>query len=103
MILYMVGKLTPNSSYLTRRLVQSVSGRGYFRTVPSQNGDKIITSPPPPQSLNGSRGGRYGDFNLLRAAITTKKVEMFQAVMTTISDKLTEEEVRRCTLVEVAY
>ena len=52
MIPYMVGKLAPNSSYLTRRLVKYVSGRGSFRTVPSQNGDKIVTSPPPPQSLN---------------------------------------------------
>ena len=48
MILYMVGKLAPNSSHLTRGLVRYVSGRDYFRTVPSQNGDKIVTSPPPP-------------------------------------------------------
>ena len=34
--------------------VDQVSGRGYFRTVPSQNGGKLVTSPPPPQSLNGS-------------------------------------------------
>ena len=26
----------------------SVSGRDYFRTVLSQNGDKLVTSPPPP-------------------------------------------------------
>ena len=55
MVPYMVGQLAPNSSHLTRGLVKYVSGRGYFRTVPSQNGDKIVTSPPPPpQSLNGS-------------------------------------------------
>ena len=47
MIHYMVGKLAPNSSHLTRGLVKHVSGRGYFRTVPSQNGDKILISPPP--------------------------------------------------------
>ena len=47
-ILYMVGKLAPNSSHLNRGLVKYVSGKGYFRTVPSQNGDKIITFPPPP-------------------------------------------------------
>ena len=47
MIPYMVGKLAPNSSHLTRRLVKYVSGRGYFRAVPSQNGDKYVTSPPP--------------------------------------------------------
>ena len=44
-----------------------------------------------------------GGFSLLHKAIETEKTEMFQAVMTTIADKLTEEEVRRCTVVEVAY
>ena len=44
----MVGKLVPNSSHLTRRLVKYVPGRGYFRAVSSQNGDKLVTSPPPP-------------------------------------------------------
>ena len=34
-------------------LVKYVPGRGYFRAVSSQNGDKFVTSPPP-QSLNGS-------------------------------------------------
>ena len=48
MIPYMVGKLAPKSSHLTRGLVKYVSGRSYFRTVPSQNGDKMITSPTPP-------------------------------------------------------
>ena len=48
MIPYMVGKLAPNSSHLTRGLVKYVSGRGYFRPVPPQNGDKIVTSPPSP-------------------------------------------------------
>ena len=48
MIPYMVGKLAPYSSHLTRGLVKSVPGRGYFRAVPSQNGDKYVTSPPPP-------------------------------------------------------
>ena len=52
MIPYMVAKLAPNSSYLTRGLVKYVSGRVYFRAVLSQNGDKYVTSPPPPQSLN---------------------------------------------------
>ena len=52
MIPYMVGKLAPNSSHLTRGLVKYVSGRGYFHAVPSQNGDKHVTPPPPPQSLN---------------------------------------------------
>ena len=48
MIPYMVGKLAPNSSHLTRRLVNYVPGRGYFRAVPSQNGDKLLHPRPPP-------------------------------------------------------
>ena len=44
----MVGKLASNSSHLTRGLVKYIPGRGYFRAVPSQNGDKYITSPSPP-------------------------------------------------------
>ena len=48
----MVGKLAPNSSHLTRGLVKYVPGRDYFRAVPSQNGDKYVTSHP--QSLNSS-------------------------------------------------
>ena len=48
MIPYMVGKHAPNSLHLTRGLVKSVPGRGYFRAVPSQNGDKYVTFPPPP-------------------------------------------------------
>ena len=56
MIPYMVGKLAPNLSHLTRGLVKYVPGRGYLRAVPSQNGDKYVTSPPPPpQSLNWSK------------------------------------------------
>ena len=48
MIPYMVGKLAPNPSHLTRGLVKYVPGRGYFRAVSSQSGDKFVTSPPPP-------------------------------------------------------
>ena len=48
MILYMVGKLAPNSPRFTWGLVEYVPGRSYFRTVPSQNGDKFATSPTPP-------------------------------------------------------
>ena len=47
MIPYMVGKLSPNSSHLNRGLVKYVPGRAYFRAVPSQNGDKFVTSRPP--------------------------------------------------------
>ena len=54
MIPYIVGKLAPSSSHLTRVLVKYVPGRGYFRAIPSQNGDKFVTTPPPPQSLNGT-------------------------------------------------
>ena len=48
MIPYMVGNLSPNSSHLTRGLVEYVPGRGYFRAVSSQNGDILVTSPSPP-------------------------------------------------------
>ena len=47
MIPYVVGKFAPNSSYLNRGLVNSVLYRVCFRAVSSQNGDKIVTSPPP--------------------------------------------------------
>ena len=47
MIPYMVGKLAPNSTHSTRVLVKYVPGRGYFRAVSSQKGDKFVTSPPP--------------------------------------------------------
>ena len=45
---YMVGKLAPNLTHSTKGLVKYVPGRGYFRAVCSQNGDKFVTSPPPP-------------------------------------------------------
>ena len=48
MIPYMVGKLAPNSSHLTRGLVKYVLGRDYFRAVSSQNGDTYVKSPPLP-------------------------------------------------------
>ena len=56
MIPYMVGKVAPISSHLTRGSVKYVPGRSYIRAVPSQNGEKYVTSPPRPQSLNWSRG-----------------------------------------------
>ena len=46
MIPYMVGKLAPNSTHSTRGVVY-VPNRGYFRAIPSQNGDKFVPSPPP--------------------------------------------------------
>ena len=58
MIPYMVGKLAPSLIHFTRGLVKEVPGRGSFRAVPSQNGDKFVTSPPPPQSLNYSERGK---------------------------------------------
>ena len=66
MIPYMVDKHAPKSSHLTRGLVKYVSGRSYFCTVPSQNGDKMITSPPPPivervaREMYSAGGGRLG-------------------------------------------
>ena len=47
MIPYMVGKIAPNSTHSTRGLVKYVPGRRYLRAVPSQNGDKFVTFPPP--------------------------------------------------------
>ena len=47
MIPYMVGKLAPSSTHSIEGLVKYVPGRGYFRVVPSQNGTKFVTSPPP--------------------------------------------------------
>ena len=44
----MVGKLAPNSIHSTRELVRYIPGWGYFRIVPSQNGDKLVTSLSPP-------------------------------------------------------
>ena len=54
MIPYMVDKLVPISTHFTRGVVKYVSEKCYFRAVPSQNGDKFVTSSPPPQSLNDS-------------------------------------------------
>ena len=47
MIPYMVGKLAPNSIHFTREMDKQVPGRSYFCAVPSQNGDKFVTSSPP--------------------------------------------------------
>ena len=45
---YMAGKLAPDPTHFTRGLVKYVPDKGYFRAVPSQHGDKFVTSPPPP-------------------------------------------------------
>ena len=42
----MVGMLAPNATHSTRGFVKYVLGKGYFHAVSSQNGDKIVTSPP---------------------------------------------------------
>ena len=48
MVPYLVGKLAPNPTYSTRGLVKYVPGnKVYFRAVPSQNGDKFVTTPSP--------------------------------------------------------
>ena len=48
MIPYMVGKLAPSPTYSTRGSAKYVPGnKVYFRAVPSQNGDKFVTPPPP--------------------------------------------------------
>ena len=56
MIIYAVDKLAQNSAHFIRGLVKHVSGRAYFPTVPSENRDKIATSPTP-QSWNDSSKG----------------------------------------------
>ena len=68
MIPYMVGKLAPDSSHLTRGLVKYVPGRGYFRAVSSQKGDKLVTSPPPPLIVErvGSRESTSSFTRLIR-------------------------------------
>ena len=55
MIPCMVDKLAPNPIHYIRGLDKYVLGRGYFRAVPSQNGEKMLLPRHPPQSLNGSR------------------------------------------------
>ena len=44
----MVGKLALNLTQFTTGLVKYVPGRGFFRAVSFQNGDKFATSPTPP-------------------------------------------------------
>ena len=76
MIPYMVGKLAPNSSHLNKGLVSYVPGRGYFRAVPSQNGDKYVTSPPPPiVELVGS------SLNLWRTTFSTAAKKMLNNIV----------------------
>ena len=48
MIPYTVGKLAPNSAYFTRGVVKYLPERDSYCAVSSQNGDKIVTSRPPP-------------------------------------------------------
>ena len=48
MIPYMAGKLAPDPTHSIRGLVKYVPGRGYFHNVPSQNGDNLLHSRPPP-------------------------------------------------------
>ena len=61
MVPYMVGKLAPNPTHFTRGFVKFVPGRVYFRAVPSQTGDKIVTSLPLPivERLAGALTSAY--------------------------------------------
>ena len=69
MIPHIVGKLAPNSTHFTKGLIKSAPGRGYFRAIPSQNGEKIVTSPPPPPIVERLRGGTFhGEMNRCREA-----------------------------------
>ena len=47
MIPYIIGKFAPNPTHSIRGVVKYVPGKGCFRAVPYQNGEKIVTSPPP--------------------------------------------------------
>ena len=67
MIPCMVCKLAPNLSHLIRGLVNCVPGRGCFRAVSFQNGDKFVAFPSP-QSLNGSNDSRPPTAPLIHAA-----------------------------------
>ena len=53
MILYMVGKLAPNSTHSTRGLVKYVPDRAIFVPSSLKTGTNLL-HPLPPQSLNGS-------------------------------------------------
>ena len=61
---YMFSKLGPNPTHSTRGLVKYVPGRGYFRAVPSQNGDKFVTSPTPSIGERVESVHYYGGFLL---------------------------------------
>ena len=54
MIPYMVGKLAPNSSHLTRGLVNMSPVGATFVPFPPKTGTNLLHPRPPPQSLNGS-------------------------------------------------
>ena len=73
MIPYMVGKLAPKSSHLTRGLVKYVPGRGCFRAVSSHNGGKFVTSPPPPIGKRAkSRTPLNGEMAYFGRCVSTK-------------------------------
>ena len=69
MIPCMVGKLAPNSSYYIRGLAKYKSSGGAVFVPSPPKTDKLVTSPPPPQSLNDSSGTgwRYHEIHLLAA------------------------------------
>ena len=54
MIPYMVGKLAPNSSHLTRGRSNMSPVGAIFVPFPPKTGTKLLQPPPTPQSLNGS-------------------------------------------------
>ena len=66
---YIVGKLAPNSSHLTRGLVKYVPGRGYFRAVSSHNGDTFVTSPHPPIVEGSNRAVEERIFCILNSRL----------------------------------
>ena len=87
-ILYMVGKLFPNSTHFKRKLVKYVPWSGCYRAVPSQNGDKFVTSPLP-QSLNDSNASEKRRMGQRRVGVQAmKEASLNTAWDTSIAENL---------------
>ena len=53
---------------------QKFPGRGCFRAVPFQNGDKFVTSPPPQSMNDSSSHSRFQCKTLAQATVLVRKV-----------------------------
>ena len=72
---------------------------GKFLTAPIRSPFHLFPRQAKKMFLQRSEFGGW----LFSNAIETGRVEMFKAVQATVYDKLTEEEVRRCTVGEGAW